>query len=242
MTIHVTLDPLNAFFDYTNPSHPWQVDRQLLPEDPFFFSMEVFDPLAPVSKRAPLETVFTAYGRVFVVIVPCQISALHFGSVGSGSSLPLLKRGSPFVPKTTDWLAEVTALVGRHPWRANWVYRPFDHPYSTTYVPCTREARIFCPRGVDAAMANQIARAIIANPCLQPPELIPDWQDRYLTGAVPGDSTAAASTVDSGVDDSSTSALPPAACLSSRNEEEKESSGDTSRGVLAEAARRLSSD
>ncbi|ETI30053.1 hypothetical protein F443_22827 [Phytophthora nicotianae P1569] len=57
-------------------------------------------------------------------------------------------------------------------------------------------------------MANQIARAIIANPCLQPPELIPDWQDRYLTGAVPGDSTAAASTVDSGVDDSSTSALP----------------------------------
>ncbi|ETP29323.1 hypothetical protein F442_21511 [Phytophthora nicotianae P10297] len=28
----------------------------LLPDDPFFFSMEGFDPLAPVSKRAPLET------------------------------------------------------------------------------------------------------------------------------------------------------------------------------------------
>ncbi|ETL77422.1 hypothetical protein L917_21632 [Phytophthora nicotianae] len=49
MTIRVTLESLNKFFDYTNPSHPWQVDRQLLPEDPFFFSMEGFDPLASVS-------------------------------------------------------------------------------------------------------------------------------------------------------------------------------------------------
>ncbi|ETP29267.1 hypothetical protein F442_21577 [Phytophthora nicotianae P10297] len=125
----------------------------------------------------------------------------------------------PFVPKTTDWLAEVNALVDRQPWRANWVYRPLDHPYNTTYVP-----------------------AIIANPCLQPPELIPDWQGRYLTGAVPGVSTATVSTVGSGVDDSSTPAPPPAARSSPPDEEEKESSGDTSLGVLAEAARRLSSD
>ncbi|ETP52666.1 hypothetical protein F442_02352 [Phytophthora nicotianae P10297] len=61
MTIRVTLESLNAFFDYTNPSHPWRVDRQLLPEDPFFFSMEGFDPLAPVSKRAPLETRIRPY-------------------------------------------------------------------------------------------------------------------------------------------------------------------------------------
>ncbi|ETK74048.1 hypothetical protein L915_19084 [Phytophthora nicotianae] len=56
MTIRATLDLLNQFFDYTNPFHPWQIDRQLIPEDPFIFSMEGFDPLAPVSKRAPLET------------------------------------------------------------------------------------------------------------------------------------------------------------------------------------------
>ncbi|ETO77565.1 hypothetical protein F444_07248 [Phytophthora nicotianae P1976] len=74
-----------------------------------------------------------------------------------------------FVPKTTDWLAEVPALVDRPRWRANWVYRPFDHPYNTTYVPWNCEALIFCPRAVDAAMASEIARAIIANPCLQPP-------------------------------------------------------------------------
>ncbi|ETN15235.1 hypothetical protein PPTG_07398 [Phytophthora nicotianae INRA-310] len=128
----------------------------------------------------------------------------------------------PFVPKTTDWIAEVTALVDRQPWCANWVYRPFDHPYNTTYVPCNREARIFCPRAA--------------------PELTLDWQDRYLTGPVPGDSTAAASTVGSGDDDASTPALPPAARSSPPEGEEKESSGDTSLGVLAEAARRLSSD
>ncbi|ETO66945.1 hypothetical protein F444_16008 [Phytophthora nicotianae P1976] len=119
----------------------------------------------------------------------------------------------PFVPKTTDSLAEVPAL-----------------------------APIFCPRAVDAAKANEVARSIIANPCLQPPEIIPDWQDRYLTGAVPGDSAAAASTVGSGVDDSSTPAPPPAARSSLPPEEEKVSSSDTSLGVLAEAARRLSSD
>ncbi|ETL77377.1 hypothetical protein L917_21681 [Phytophthora nicotianae] len=118
----------------------------------------------------------------------------------------------PFVTKTIDWLAEVTALVDRQPWRANWVYQPFDHP------------------------------AIIANPCFQPPELIPDWQDHYLTGAVPGDSAAAASTVGSGGDDSSTPTPPPAARSSPPDEEEKKSSGDMSLGVLAEAARRLSSD
>ncbi|ETL85045.1 hypothetical protein L917_15288 [Phytophthora nicotianae] len=92
------------------------------------------------------------------------------------------------------------------------------------------------------AKANEVARSIIADPCLQPPELIPDWQDRYLTGAVPGDSAAAASTVGSGVDDSSTPAPPPAARSSLPPEEEKVSSSDTSLGVLAEAARRLSSD
>ncbi|ETP29311.1 hypothetical protein F442_21512 [Phytophthora nicotianae P10297] len=56
MTIRVTFEWLNAFFDYMNPSLSWQFDRQLLPNDQFFFSMEGFDPLAPVSKRAPLET------------------------------------------------------------------------------------------------------------------------------------------------------------------------------------------
>ncbi|KUF84451.1 hypothetical protein AM587_10002084 [Phytophthora nicotianae] len=319
MTIRVTLESLNAFFDYSNPSHPWQVDRQLLPEDPFFFSMEGFDPLAPVSKRAPLETRirrlwasfrgdgpmpdlgFALWERRFWILAAAvekgfaaeeaepncdkdliRTKRARFRVLMGGRSaradrlrnmyqLQYLKwslesastsqrslicpemiiepsvpwypvENLPFVPKTTDWLAEVNALVDRQPWRANWVYRPFDHPYNTTYVPCNREARIFCPRGIDATMANQIARAIIANPCLQPPELIPDWQDRYLTGAVPGDSTAVVSTVGGGIDDSGTPTPPPAARSSPPDEEEKESSGDMSLGVLAEAARRLSSD
>ncbi|ETO99934.1 hypothetical protein F441_22641 [Phytophthora nicotianae CJ01A1] len=289
MTIRVTLESLNAFFDYTNPSHPWQVDRQLLPEDPFFFSMKGFDPLAPVSKRAPLETRirrlwasfrgdgpmpdlgFALWERRFWILAAAvekgftaeeaepncdkdlvktkrarfrilmggrsartdrlrdmyQLQYLKWSLESASTSQRSLIRPEmiiepsvpwypmenlPFVTKTIDWLAEVTALVDRQPWRANWVYRPFDHP------------------------------AIIANPCFQPPELIPDWQDHYLTGAVPGDSAAAASTVGSGGDDSSTPTPPPAARSSPPDEEEKKSSGDMSLGVLAEAARRLSSD
>ncbi|ETP23489.1 hypothetical protein F441_03405 [Phytophthora nicotianae CJ01A1] len=319
MTIHVALESLNAFFDYTNPSHPWQVDCQLHPEDPFFFSMEGFDPPAPVSKGAPLETRiyclwasfrgdglmpdlgFALWERRFWILATAvekgftaeeaepncdkdiiktkrarfrvlmggrsaradrlrnmyQLQYLKWSleSATTSQRSPICPEmiiepsvpwysvdNLPFMPKTTDWLEVVPALVDRQPWRANWVYRPFDHPFNTTYVPCNHEGRIFCPRGVDAAIVTQIARAIIANPCLQTPELIPDWQDRYLTGTVPGDSTAAASTVGSGDDDSSTPALPPVARSSPPNEEEKESSGDTSLGVLAEAARRLSFD
>ncbi|ETL24249.1 hypothetical protein F441_19489 [Phytophthora nicotianae CJ01A1] len=206
-----------------------QVDRQLLPEDPFFFSMKGFDPLASIYKRAPLETrirclwtsfrgdgpmpnlgfalwerrlwiLAAAVGKGFTVeeaesncdkdlikAKRARFRVLMGGRSAWGRPPPehvpvaVLEmefghqvENLPFVPKTTDWLAEVTALVDRQPWRSNWVYRPFDHPYNTTYVPRNREARIFCPRGVDVAMANQIARAITANSCLQSPELIPD--------------------------------------------------------------------
>ncbi|KAF1777290.1 hypothetical protein GQ600_18052 [Phytophthora cactorum] len=48
----------------------------------------------------------------------------------------------PFVPKNTDWLAEAAALERRQPWRAAWVFAPFDHPYNTTYVPCHHDAPI----------------------------------------------------------------------------------------------------
>ncbi|KAG6943205.1 hypothetical protein JG688_00017719, partial [Phytophthora aleatoria] len=55
----------------------------------------------------------------------------------------------PFVPKTTDWLVEAAALERRQPWRAAWVFAPFDLPYNTTYVPCHHDAPIFCSRTAD---------------------------------------------------------------------------------------------
>ncbi|KAG3058886.1 hypothetical protein PI124_g23125 [Phytophthora idaei] len=33
VVLHVTIEGLRAFFDYEDPSHPWQIMRHLLPED-----------------------------------------------------------------------------------------------------------------------------------------------------------------------------------------------------------------
>ncbi|KAG3008280.1 hypothetical protein PC116_g13633 [Phytophthora cactorum] len=74
----------------------------------------------------------------------------------------------PLVPKTTDWLAEAAALERRQPWRAAWVFAPFDHPYNTTYVPCHHDAPIFCSRTADPIA---IGRAIMVDPSLTPVQI-----------------------------------------------------------------------
>ncbi|KAG3063153.1 hypothetical protein PC122_g18967 [Phytophthora cactorum] len=56
VVIRVTIESLRAFFDYEDPNHPWQIMRQLLPEEPFLFDIAGFDPKTHVSKRAPYET------------------------------------------------------------------------------------------------------------------------------------------------------------------------------------------
>ncbi|KAF1774044.1 hypothetical protein GQ600_21210 [Phytophthora cactorum] len=56
VVIRVTIESLRAFFDYEDPNHPWQIMRQLLPEEPCLFDIAGFDPKAHVSKRAPYET------------------------------------------------------------------------------------------------------------------------------------------------------------------------------------------
>ncbi|KAG3092262.1 hypothetical protein PI124_g19409 [Phytophthora idaei] len=56
VVIRVTIESLRAFFDYEDPNHPWQILRQLLPEEPCLFDIAGFDPKAHVSKRAPYET------------------------------------------------------------------------------------------------------------------------------------------------------------------------------------------
>ncbi|RAW43036.1 hypothetical protein PC110_g749 [Phytophthora cactorum] len=87
----------------------------------------------------------------------------------------------PFAPKATDWLADASALERRQPWRAAWVFVPFDHPYSTTYIPCHRDAPIFCSRTADPIT---IGRTIMVDPSLTPAQLVPDWQRRFFS--VPG--------------------------------------------------------
>ncbi|KAF1774652.1 hypothetical protein GQ600_10116 [Phytophthora cactorum] len=114
VVIRVTIESLRAFFDYEDPNHPWQIMRQLLPEEPCLFDIAGFDPKAHVSKRAPRSRASPFVHSPELIVEP---------SVPSYPVEPL-----PLVPKTTDWLAEAAALERRQPWRAAWVFAPFDHP------------------------------------------------------------------------------------------------------------------
>ncbi|KAG3052868.1 hypothetical protein PI124_g23890 [Phytophthora idaei] len=143
----------------------------------------------------------------------------------------------PFVPKTTDWLAEAAALERRQPWRAAWVFVSFDHPYNTTYVPCHHHAPIFCSRTADPIA---IGRAIMTDPSLTPAQLAPDWQRRFFSApGTPRQSSVAASA--DGNDGSSASEAPPVVHASPLDEEEKDSGGLSSPGLLADAADRMTS-
>ncbi|KAF1777549.1 hypothetical protein GQ600_10513 [Phytophthora cactorum] len=142
----------------------------------------------------------------------------------------------PFAPKATDWLADASALERRQPWRAAWVFVPFDHPYSTTYIPCHRDAPIFCSRTADPIT---IGRTIMVDPSLTPAQLVPDWQRRFFSVRL--SSSAAAASAGGSDDDSPASGASPAAHVSPPDEEEKDSGGPSSLGQLADTADRMTS-
>ncbi|ETN06468.1 hypothetical protein PPTG_12591 [Phytophthora nicotianae INRA-310] len=64
VVVRVTLEGLKAFLDYEEPDHPFQVLRRLLPTQPCYSDIDGFDPLAQVSKRAPIETSGSPSGSV----------------------------------------------------------------------------------------------------------------------------------------------------------------------------------
>ncbi|KAI9992319.1 hypothetical protein PInf_017712 [Phytophthora infestans] len=54
--IRTTLEGLQAYFDYSNPDHPYQQLHRLYPLQACLFDTIDFDPSVPISKRAPIET------------------------------------------------------------------------------------------------------------------------------------------------------------------------------------------
>ncbi|ETP46517.1 hypothetical protein F442_07248, partial [Phytophthora nicotianae P10297] len=62
-------------------------------------------------------------GQAFVVMVPCQISASHFGSVGSGSSLPLSKRGLQLKKRNPTAQRSRQDQEGQIPYLDGWTQR-----------------------------------------------------------------------------------------------------------------------
>ncbi|KAG3076000.1 hypothetical protein PI124_g13465 [Phytophthora idaei] len=144
----------------------------------------------------------------------------------------------PFIPNNTDWLAEAAALERRQPWRAAWVFAPYDHPYNTTYVPSHLDAPIFSSRTADLIT---IGRAIITEPSLTSALVVPDWQRRFFSTPGSPRHPASAASAGGGNDGSSASGPPPLTHASPPDEEEKDSGGPSSLGLLADAADRMTS-
>ncbi|KAE8998604.1 hypothetical protein PR003_g23617 [Phytophthora rubi] len=48
-----------------------------------------------------------------------------------------------WAPKTADWVAEVTELDARQPWRNCWIDDPASHPFNTTFAACNPEVPLF---------------------------------------------------------------------------------------------------
>ncbi|GMF15955.1 unnamed protein product [Phytophthora lilii] len=42
----------------------------------------------------------------------------------------------PWIPKTADWVSEVSVVDDRQPWRNCWIDVPGQHPFNTTFAPC----------------------------------------------------------------------------------------------------------
>ncbi|KAG4058078.1 hypothetical protein PC123_g6915 [Phytophthora cactorum] len=259
VVIRVTIESLRAFFDYEDPNHPWQIMRQLLPEEPCLFDIAGFDPKAHVSKRSPYETRikvlwanfrgdgpkpdlgFALWERYHWILTGAVKKGFAREASDPNHDRALLKKSVivprhsfirpelivepsvpsypvdplPLVPKTTDWLAEAAALERRQPWRAAWVFAPFDHPYNTTYVPCHHGAPIFCSRTADPIA---IGRAIMADQSLTPAQLAPDWQRRFFSAPGSPRQSSAAASAGGGNDGSSASEAPPVAHASPPDE------------------------
>ncbi|GMF49699.1 unnamed protein product [Phytophthora fragariaefolia] len=60
-----TVATLEAFVDYTNPSHPWQRLRRSLPPQACLFDTTSLDPNCKVSQRAPVPLQLRGYWRMF---------------------------------------------------------------------------------------------------------------------------------------------------------------------------------
>ncbi|KAI9986302.1 hypothetical protein PInf_025240 [Phytophthora infestans] len=56
VTVRRTLEGLHAYFDYSNPDHPYEQLRQRYPLQACLFDTVDFDPSVPISKRASIET------------------------------------------------------------------------------------------------------------------------------------------------------------------------------------------
>ncbi|GMF32588.1 unnamed protein product [Phytophthora lilii] len=83
----------------------------------------------------------------------------------------------PWIPKTADWVSEVSVVDDRQPWRNCWIDVSGQHPFNTTFAHCNPPVPLFVPRGFTR---QQVIDDIMLNPQLSAQEIISPWAVELL--------------------------------------------------------------
>ncbi|KAI9982007.1 hypothetical protein PInf_009795 [Phytophthora infestans] len=248
--VRTTLEGLQAYFDYSNPDHPYQQLWRLYPLQACLFDTINFDPSIPISKRAPIETRLKMIWANLRGDGGKQVSWYRGGLVEEPKKVAhdkellkvlraLLKKRFSERDRRADRLRnkyreQYMAWSHDSPWRTGWMNASHQHPYSTTYFPCQCNTEFFNPRGTHFV---DVYRSVVVDPALAPPELIPTWRDLFDSPPFTPRPALTASPAEAGAEGSQAPDATPAAEVQLPDEEEKESGDSTSLTLLAAAAR-----
>ncbi|EGZ13085.1 hypothetical protein PHYSODRAFT_334895 [Phytophthora sojae] len=124
--------------------------------------------------------------RWFVSKEP-KFAALHTESLFEPSMLGCPFDNLTWLPKTTDWVSEISALDAAEPWRNGWVDVPAQHPYNTTFFPCNPRFPLFVPTNTTR---EEVGRQIVVCPDLTPNEIAADWDAGFREPAQASDESS----------------------------------------------------
>ncbi|EGZ07034.1 hypothetical protein PHYSODRAFT_341193 [Phytophthora sojae] len=124
--------------------------------------------------------------RWFVSKEP-RFAALHTESLFEPSMLGCPFDNLTWLPKTTDWVSEISALDAAEPWRNGWVDVPAQHPYNTTFFPCNPRFPLFVPANTTR---EEVGRQIVVCPDLTPNEIAADSDDGFCELAQASDESS----------------------------------------------------
>ncbi|KAE9002012.1 hypothetical protein PR001_g16022 [Phytophthora rubi] len=84
-----------------------------------------------------------------------------------------------WVPQTSGWVAEVTKLDARQPWRNCWIDDPENHPFNTTIAACNPAVPLFVPRGTTS---EEVAASVVVEPTLPASSVSAPWVTQLAAG------------------------------------------------------------
>ncbi|KAE9320362.1 hypothetical protein PR003_g17731 [Phytophthora rubi] len=84
-----------------------------------------------------------------------------------------------WAPRTADWIAEVTELDARQPWRNCWIDDPASHPFNTTFAACNPDVPLFVPRGMTS---EEVAASVVVEPTLPASVVSAPWVTQFGAG------------------------------------------------------------